>query len=112
MSSGQDLILELQTRLEMLDKALRQIKKRGEAYARAEQEYRVALAQQMLCERDRGTPVTILSDICRGNRDIAKKRFDRDTAESVYKAALEACNVYKIQIRVLENQIEREWGTK
>lgn len=107
--SGQDLMLELESRFSTLDQALKHVGKRGRDYANAEMEYRVALAEKMLVERDRGTPVTILSDICRGDREIARKKFDRDVAESSYKAALEACNVYKLRIKVLEAQIEREY---
>lgn len=68
------------------------------------------LPKKMLLERDKGTPVSILSDICRGSREIAAKKMQRDIAEAVYKASMEACNVYKLQIRVLENQIDREWN--
>ncbi len=109
MTSGQDLYIELQGKVSMLDKALQQLGNRGRAYAQAEQDYRVALAEKILIERDKGTPVTIISDICRGNRNVAKLKLERDIAESVYKAAMEACNVYKLQIKVLENQIDREY---
>ena len=44
-----------------------------------------------------------------GDREIAKKKFERDCKETGYKAALEAINVYKIQIKTLESTIEREW---
>lgn len=108
--TGQDLMMEMQNKMATLDAALRQIGKRGETYAKAEQDYRTALASKMLLERDNGTPVTILSDICRGTPEIAQKKLNRDIAESLYKVALEACNVYKLQIRILENHIEREWG--
>jgi len=107
-----ELILELKSKVELLDKALGQLGKRGREYAEAEQKYRIALSQKILLERDKGTPVTIISDICRGTEDIAKLKLERDIAKQVYKAALEACNVYKIQIRVLENTIEREWGSR
>lgn len=107
---GQDLFLDLQDKTTMLDKALHQLGARGRAYAQAEHDYRVALAKKMLKERDSGLPVTIISDICRGDEEIAGLKRDRDVAETVYKAALEACNIYKIQVRVLENQIAREWG--
>ena len=107
--SGQDLYMDLQTKTAMLDKALGQLGARGRAYAEAEQEYRVALAQGILKERDAGTPVTIIGDVCRGNREIARLKFQRDTAEAVYKAALEDCNVYKLQLRLLESQIDREY---
>lgn len=110
--SGQDLLLTLENKVLMLDRALGQVGRRGRAYAEAEREYRIALSEKMLSERENGTPVTILGDICRGDRKIAKLKFDRDVAEAIYKAALEACNVYKIEIRVLENQVDREWGRR
>ncbi len=100
---------ELSNKVSLLDSALQQLGNRGRFHADTEQKYRVALAQKILTEREKGTPVTIISDICRGDREIARLKFDRDCAEVTYKAALEACNVYKIQIRVLESQINREW---
>ena len=36
--------------------------------------------------------------------------FNRDVTESKYKAAQEAINVYKLAVRILQNQIEREWN--
>ena len=107
--SGQDLMNELWGKVSLLDSALKQLGVRGREYAQAEQDYRIALAQKILTERDKGTPVTIISDICRGDREIAKKKLDRDCKETGYKAALEAINVYKIQIKTLESTIEREW---
>jgi len=109
MSNGQDLYLELTSRVSMLDKALQELGNRGRTHAKSEQDYRIALAQKILAEREKSTPVTIISDVCRGDREIAKLKFDRDVAEMVYKSALEAVQVYKIQIRVLENTIEREY---
>ena len=107
--SGQDLMQELSANVELLDKSLRALGSRGRAYAESERRYKVALAEKMLAEREKGVPVTILSDVCRGDREIAKLRFERDVSEQAYKAALEAINCYKIQIRVLENTIEREY---
>ena len=107
--SGQDLVIELQGKVAMLDKALQQLGNRGRAYAQAEMDYRIGLAQKIIVERDKGVPVTIISDICRGDRSIAKLKFERDVAETVYKSALEAINTYKLQIKILENQIDREW---
>lgn len=110
MSSGQDLMIEMQGRIKMLDAALQQLGNRGRAYAQAERDYRMALAKKILAERDKGTPVTIISDVCRGDREIAGLKFNRDVAETVYDAAKEACNVYKLEIRTLDEQITREWG--
>lgn len=107
--SGAELLDELRAQCSLLDQALRQLGSRGRTYAKAEQSYRVALAKKILEERDKGTPVTIISDVCRGSAEIAALKMERDISQTVYDAAKEACNVYKIQIRVLENQIEREW---
>lgn len=107
--SGQDLMLDLQGKVQLLDKALQQLGKRGRDYAEAERDYRVALAKKIAVERDKGTPVTIISDVCRGSQEIANAKFQRDTAEVVYKSALEAINVYKLQLKLLENQIDREF---
>ena len=110
MTDGYDLILEIDKKTALLDKALRESRDRGIASADAEKAYRVALAKAMLLEREKGTPVTILADICRGAEEIARLRQERDIADALYKAAKEAINVYKIQLRVLQEQAEREWA--
>lgn len=107
---GADLILELNQKNKLLESAIRELRTRGSSYAQAEHDYRVAMAKKILVERDKGTPVTIISDVCRGDPSIAKLRFERDVAEVVYKSAMEAINGYKLQIRILDSQIEREWG--
>lgn len=107
--NGQDLMNELAAKVSLLDTALRKLGERGRTHAQEERDYRVALAQKILIERDKGTPVTIISDICRGSAEIAAKKFARDCAEVNYESVKEAINTYKLQIRILENQIEREW---
>lgn len=110
MDAPGDLINEVRQKSRLLDVAIKEAGKRGKAYAQAERDYRVSMAKKILMEREGGTPVTIISDICRGDAHIAKLRFERDCAEVVYKSALEAINVMKLQIRILDAQIEREWG--
>lgn len=107
---GYELIEQIQQKSALLDKALQESKERGVASADAEQAYKVALAKAMLIERDKGTPVTILSDICKGQEEIAGLRRERDIADALYKSSKEAINVYKIQLRVLQEQAEMEWG--
>ena len=104
-----DLVNEIAQKVSLLDAAISQLGKRGRAYAQAEMNYKVALARKILEERERGTPVTIISDVCRGNPDIARMRFERDCAEVVYKSAMEAINSYKLQIRMMDSQLSREW---
>ena len=104
-----DLISEIGAKSSLLDAAVKQLGVRGKAYAQAERDYKVALAQKIMQERERGTPVTIISDICKGDSEIARLRFERDCAEVVYKSAMEAIQSIKLQIRIIDAQIEREW---
>lgn len=104
-----DLIQEIGAKSALLDAAVRQLGIRGKAYAQAEMDYKIALAKKILQERENGTPVTIISDICKGDPEIARLRFERDCADVVYKSALEAIASMKLQIRMMNDQIEREW---
>lgn len=108
--SGQDLFNELRAKQRLLEISLAELGKRGRDSANAEQTYRIALAKKILVERDKGVPVTIISDICRGDEEIAKLKFERDVAEVSYSAAMEAINIYKLAIRTLDEQINREWN--
>lgn len=109
--ASSDLIQEIGDKCRLLDVAISELKRRGKSYAEAERDYRVAVAKTILTQREQGTPVTVISDICRGDPAIAKLRFERDCAEVVYKSALEAIQAIKLQIRLLDNQVSREWGS-
>ena len=104
-----DLMQEIGSKSALLDAAIKQLGIRGRAYAQAEHDYRVAMRKKILDERSKGTPVTIISDLCRGDPEVAKLRLERDIALTVYESAQEAINGFKLQIRILDSQIEREW---
>lgn len=110
MAETIDLINEIGAKTALLDAAIKQLGIRGKEYARAEMNYKVSLAKKILEQRDKGIAVTIISDICRGDPEIARLRFERDCAEVMYRSATEAINNYKLQIRILDNQISREWS--
>lgn len=107
--SGQDLINEVKREMDTLSAACSELRKRGENKARAECEYRIALAEKILIERTNGTPVTIISDICRGDRKIAKLKYERDIAETLYETCMEGINATKLRLKIMENQIDREY---
>lgn len=104
------LYTELDGKMRLLDQAVKELKARGNGFAKAERDYKVALAKGILEERSKGTPVTIMGDVCRGRADIAKLRFQRDCAKVLYRSALEYINTVKLELKLLENQIQREWG--
>ena len=106
----QDLLKDIQANITLLDRAIGEFKERGRNLAEKERKYRVALAQFISVQRSENkTPATLLADLARGDRDIATLRQDRDIAQSLYDSCKEAINVYKLKIRVIDSQIEREW---
>ena len=89
-----------------LNLAIELSKQRGTDLAQAEQDYRIALAKEILTQRANKIPVTIVNDIARGKEDIAKLKFQRDSLEVIYKSANEKINATKLEIRIVENQME------
>lgn len=105
-----DDISTLFQKSEMLEVALKESGKRGKAAAESERAYRVALASKILELREKGFPTTLIPDVARGDKDVARLKFDRDCAQTVYEAAQEAILVYKKQIDLLREQVQREWS--
>lgn len=106
-----DLISESQTKQKQLDVCIKQLRKSGKEYAEAEKEYKILLRAECLKLRDSGMAIGMIDKTCYGIQSVADARFKRDVAETVYRANLEAINSIKLQLRLLENQIQREWGT-
>lgn len=94
----------------LLSKALSEYKARAREYAKAYREYRVALRKELLSLRAEGSPVTITGDLARGEEHVAELKEQEIIAESLYKSCQEAINTYKLQIRVLYEQIRTEYN--
>ena len=105
-----DLMQELQQKMQKLDISVKQLRTSGTKYAEAERTYKVTLAKECLKMRDDGMAIGLIDKVCYGVQAVADARFDRDVTEAVYKANLESINSLKLQIRIIENQIQREWG--
>lgn len=105
-----DLINEIQNLTKQLTNSLKQLRTNGIKLAEAEKEYKIAVNKKALLLRSEEMPVTLINQVIYGYEDIAQLRFLRDSAEVVYKANLEAINTLKLQIRIIENQIKREYG--
>lgn len=61
--------------------------------------------------KDEGYAITLAGDIARGKPEIANLKFKEISTEAVYKANLETINVVKLQLKILENQLSREWSS-
>ena len=92
-----------------LDVSVRYLAKAGKEYAQAEHDYKVALAQTALRLRADDMPVTLIDKVIYGERAVAEKRLNRDIAETMYQVARENINKLKLQIRIIDGQIDREF---
>lgn len=106
-----DLLNELQSKIKDLEISVKELRKSGTNYAQAERDYKILLRTECLKLRDEGMAIGIIDKTCYGLISVAEARFKRDVAETTYKANLEAINSLKLQIRVIEAQINREWNT-
>lgn len=105
-----DLYLELQAKVKQLEASIRQLRKSGTEYAEAERDYKILLRQECLKLRDAGTAIGLINLTVYGIQNVANARFKRDVAEAVYRANLEAINSLKLQLRLIDAQLSREWG--
>ena len=105
-----ELYQEISRLNKLLDTAILELKERGKNYAVAYKEYRVKLSKELLRLRDEGIPATIAYDIARGKEEIAEAKQNEIITESLYKSCMEAVNVYKIQIKIVQEQIQREYN--
>lgn len=105
-----DLYSELTQKDSDLDKCIKQLRKTGSALAEAERAYQIKKAEKALQLRDEGMPVGLIDLTIRGDREVAALRFERDCKQVTYDANREAVQAIKLQMRLIENQIQRDWG--
>lgn len=105
------LIDEIQNTYDLLSQSIKALKRTSEAYAKAEKEYKILLRQECLKLRDEGMAIGMITITCYGIPAVAEARFKRDIAEANYKANQEAIQAYKLQLRLMDNQVQREWTT-
>ena len=105
-----DLWEELSQKRNLLDKAIKDLASNGYDLAAKERDYKIAINKKALELRAEDTPVTLINTIIYGYEDIAALRFNRDIAQVKYNSNLEYINTIKLQIRIIENQLQREYG--
>ena len=106
-----DLYEQITKLVNELDISVRQLRKSGNDLAEAEQKYKICLREEALKLRaEKNMPVTLINQIIYGVPEVAKLRFDRDVKDAVYQANREAINSTKLKLRILENQLDREYS--
>lgn len=105
-----ELYEELRKLTEDLEISIKHLRKTGTAYAQAERDYKILLRQECLKLRDEGMAIGLLDKTCYGIPEVAEARFQRDVAKAVFIANQEAINSIKLRMRLIENQIQREYA--
>ena len=106
-----NLFNELQQKTKQLEVSIKELRNSGTNYAQTEKDYKVLLRQECLKLRDEGMAIGMIDKTCFGIPSVAEARFKRDVSEAVYKANLEAINSIKLQMRLIESQLQREYGS-
>ena len=104
-----ELWKQIEEKQKKLDKAIKELATNGYDLATKEREYKMQLCKTALELRDQGMPVTLINQVIYGYGDVPKLRFERDTAEVKYNANQEYINAIKLEIRILESQLNREY---
>lgn len=93
-----------------LDQALSTLRENGNKYCEAERKYQMAKSKEIMRLKSEGYPITLIPQVVKGIEEIANLDFERNTCEVVYKANQEALNVKKLELRVKESEVEREYA--
>ena len=107
-----DLWQELEHKRRQLAEAVKALATYGRRYAESEKEYKIALRQHALKLKADGMAVGLLSLTVYGIPEVAELRCKRDIEEAMYKAAQELINQIKLEMRILESQMDREWRVR
>lgn len=87
-----------------------ELKERGIAKAKAEAEYQAVKNRRVLELKAEGCSASLIQMLIKGDAEVNKKLFERDCADVLYESAKEALQTYKLDARLLEAQISREWN--
>lgn len=105
-----ELWQEIEQKIKELEVSVKSLRKTGTEFATAEKEYKQKLREEALKLKSQGMAVTLIDKVIYGVPDVANLRFKRDVCEAVYNANQESINVLKLNIRIIESQLQREYS--
>ena len=85
------------------------MQKAGHELAKAEYAYKAALRKEVLLDRANSVPVGVINVTVYGEDTVNMLRLKRDIAQVDYDLAKELVMMLKADLKLLDNQIEREW---
>lgn len=106
-----DLYSEEQQLRTKLDECIEEYRRCGIEHAKRDREYYVIKATKTLELKDDGMPATVIAQVIKGVESVAAAREKMLVAETMTRAALEAVMSTKLQIKLVESQLQREYST-
>lgn len=107
---GMELYQELDGKLRQLDVCIRQLRQTGGEYAEAERDYQIEKSRAALDLKTQKMPVGLITLVIKGMPSVAKLLYERISKEVIYKANQEAIMSLKLQIRIINDKINRDLG--
>lgn len=110
MNNSDDLISRQFEMSEQGNRLIRELEKQGDLLAQANYSYYVQKAKTAYRMKAEGLPVSLIVACIKGEPDVALLMRERDIAQSRVQATIESINMLKLQMRMNESQIAREWS--
>lgn len=104
------LYQQLEYARKQMKNASKELRDRGKAKARAEADYQAVKNRRALEMKAEGHSGTMIQTLIKGDPEVNEKLFARDCAEVLYESAKEALQVFKLDAKLTEAQISREWN--
>lgn len=106
-----DLANEINRLMQELTASINKLAENGKKLAEKERDYKITLHTEALrLKQEKSMAVTLIDLLIYGVPAVAKLRFERDVAQTIYDTNQEHINATKLKIRILESQLDREWG--
>lgn len=103
------LLNDLNADLSALREATREYAEAGRRAAQDEARYQSVKATRALEMRAQGESAAMINLLIKGDPAVNEYLMQRECSKAIYEATREQINTLKLSIRIIENQIEREW---
>lgn len=101
---------EIQEKINELEVSIKALRRTGSEYAEAEREYQKTKWKKALELRDKKVPISLICMGIKGEPEVADALYKRIVKETIYEANKDHINATKLELRLLEGQLSREWG--
>jgi hypothetical protein len=105
-----DLYVEERQLMSKLDRLIEEYGRCGVEHAKRDREYYALKAAKTLELKEQGMPATVIAQIIKGVDPVAGAREKMLVSETMARATLEAILSTKLQIKIVESQLQREYS--